>query len=98
MDSWISLDKNKHYGIGGSKLYAENGILTDTADDVAQTYTMFYPNGNKKQKPEAMFLSPIMKTGHSITDNIQRIISAIVINITKENFIRALIQEKTEMK
>ncbi|AQX12822.1 hypothetical protein BAX94_00670 [Elizabethkingia meningoseptica] len=50
MDSWISLDKNKHYGIGGSKLYAENGTLTDIADDVAQTYTMFYPNGNKKQK------------------------------------------------
>lgn len=49
-DGWVSLDKNKHYGRGGSKHYFENGNVSSISDDVIETYTEFYPNGNKKQR------------------------------------------------
>ncbi|MDR2235900.1 MAG: hypothetical protein LBE92_07230 [Chryseobacterium sp.] len=49
-DGWMSLDKNKHYGKGVSKNYFENGKVSRISDEVTETYTDFYPDGNKKQK------------------------------------------------
>lgn len=49
-EGWMSLDKNKYYGRGISKKYYENGTLSYISDRVTETYTEFYPNGNKKKK------------------------------------------------
>lgn len=49
-DGWISLDRNKHYGRGSSKNYFENGNVSSISDHVTETYTGFYPNGNKKKR------------------------------------------------
>ncbi|MDR2271035.1 MAG: hypothetical protein LBF27_09040 [Sphingobacterium sp.] len=49
-EGWMSLNKNKHYGIGISKRYYEDGTIAHIADRVTETFTDFYPNGNKKKK------------------------------------------------
>lgn len=48
-ESWISLNKNRHYGIGISKEYYEDGQIAHIANLVTDTFTDFYPNGNKKK-------------------------------------------------
>jgi len=49
-EGWMSLNKNKHYGIGISKRYYEDGTIAHIANRVTETFTDFYPNGNKKKK------------------------------------------------
>lgn len=49
-EGWVSLNKNKHYGIGISKEYYEDGKIAHIADMVTETFTDFYPNGNRKKK------------------------------------------------
>ncbi|MGJ1261824.1 hypothetical protein [Sphingobacterium spiritivorum] len=48
-EGWVSLDKNKHYGRGVSKSYHRNGNIQHISDEVSETYTDFYPNGNKQR-------------------------------------------------
>ncbi|MGJ1197312.1 hypothetical protein ACR78J_13515 [Sphingobacterium spiritivorum] len=48
-EGWVSLDKNKHYGRGVSKSYHRNGNIRHISDEVSETYTDFYPNGNKQR-------------------------------------------------
>ncbi|WP_294187650.1 hypothetical protein [uncultured Sphingobacterium sp.] len=48
-EGWMSLNKNKHYGLGISKEYFENGQIAHIANMVTDTFTDFYPNGNKKK-------------------------------------------------
>lgn len=48
-DGWMSLNKNKHYGLGISKKYYEDGQVAHIANMVTDTFTDFYPNGNKKK-------------------------------------------------
>jgi hypothetical protein len=49
-EGWMSLNKNKHFGVGISKEYDEDGNIAHIANMVTETYTDFYPNGNKKKK------------------------------------------------
>ncbi|MNK09246.1 hypothetical protein D3C87_271980 [compost metagenome] len=49
-EGWMSLNKNRHYGVGISKEYYEDGKIAHIANMVTETYTDFYPNGNKKRK------------------------------------------------
>lgn len=48
-EGWMSLSKNKHYGLGISKEYYENGQVAHIANMVTDTFTDFYSNGNKKK-------------------------------------------------
>lgn len=48
-EGWISLSKNKHYGLGISKEYYEDGQIAHIANMVTDTFTDFYLNGNKKK-------------------------------------------------
>lgn len=47
-DGFMSLDKHKYYGRGITKSYYENGMQEKIANSITETYTYFYPNGNKK--------------------------------------------------
>ncbi|WP_293936909.1 hypothetical protein [Sphingobacterium sp. UBA5996] len=49
-EGWMSLNKNKHYGLGVSKEYYEDGQIAHIANMVTDTFTEFYANGNKKKK------------------------------------------------
>ncbi|QQT25689.1 hypothetical protein [Sphingobacterium spiritivorum] len=48
-EGWVSLDKNKHYGRGVSKTYHRNGNIQQISDEVSETYTEYYENGNKQR-------------------------------------------------
>jgi len=84
-EGWMSLDKNKYYGRGISKKYYENGTLSYISDRVTETYTNFYPNGNKKRSTDKTSMKPIMKMAAYTTNNTPKIISDTMTITIKEN-------------
>lgn len=97
-EGWMSLNKNKHYGLGISKEYFENGQIAHIANMVTDTLPTFIPMGIKKSTKVPISMKPLRRTAHMITGNILKTIFITMTIIITVNYTVALTKTKMRLK